>query len=333
MPRRLAIGVPVDGPIEWQRLFTYGQAADEAGVETVFVPETWGRDAFSILVRLAERTSRIKLATGIVNVFSRSPAALAQQFATLDEISNGRAIVGLGTSGARVVEHFHGVPFAPSATRLREVIEIVRLLLAQQPLQYKGRLFNLERGFTLRFTPLRSRLPIYLASFRPAGVRLTAELADGWLPLMIPIERLAEEVARVRALVTQVGRDPSALIVRAPGHVVVTNDPATGRQQHKRTVAYYLARMGDYYHTHLSEMGRAEDVTAIRAAWAAGGSATGTEAVSDDLAESLAAIGSVERCIGRLDEEAAAGVDLHQARLADDIAGGDLRGVFERLVG
>lgn len=333
MPRRLAISVAVDGQIDRQRQFAYVQAADEAGVETVFVPETWGRDAFSVLVQLAERTSRIKLATGIVNVFSRSPAALAQQFATLDEISDGRTIVGLGTSGARVVEHFHGVPFAPSATRLREVIQILRMLFAQQPLQFEGRLFQLERGFTLRFTPLRSWLPIYLASFRPAGVRLTAELADGWLPLMIPIKRLAEEVARARALVTQAGRSPSELVVRAPGHVVVTNDAAANRQQHKRTLAYYLARMGDYYHTHLSEMGRAEEVAAIRAAWAAGSSAAGTEAVSDDLADSLAAIGSVERCIERLDEEAAAGVDLHQVRIADDHAEAELRHVFERLVG
>ena len=169
MARRLAVTIGIDGEIDRQRLFDYVRAADEAGVETVFVPETWGRDAFSILVQLADRTSRIRLGTGIVNVYSRSPAALAQHFATLDELSGGRIIAGLGTSGPRVIEHFHGVPFGRSATRLREVVQILRMLFAGEPLRFVGQTFRLERGFTFRFKPLRDRIPIYLASFRPAG--------------------------------------------------------------------------------------------------------------------------------------------------------------------
>jgi alkanesulfonate monooxygenase SsuD/methylene tetrahydromethanopterin reductase-like flavin-dependent oxidoreductase (luciferase family) len=332
MPRRLSITVNPDGELDRARVFDYVRAADEVGVWAVFVPETWGRDAFSILVQLAERTRQIRLATGIVNVFSRSPGALAQQFATLDELSGGRVIAGLGTSGPQVIEHFHGVPFGRSATRLREVTRLLRMLLRQEPLRYEGQLFCLERGFTLRFRLLREDVPIYLATFRPAGVRLTAELADGWMPLMIPIERLDKEVGGVRELVRAGGREPSALDVRSPGQVTVTADVDRSRHEHKRTLAFYLARMGHFYHTHLAEMGRADEVARIRAAWDAGGSAAGAAAVSDDLSEALARVGSVERCVERLDEQAAAGVDVHQVSVAG-YEGPELGRVFERLVG
>jgi alkanesulfonate monooxygenase SsuD/methylene tetrahydromethanopterin reductase-like flavin-dependent oxidoreductase (luciferase family) len=201
MGRRLSITVDLaGGEADRKQTIAYVQAADEAGVETVFVTEAWGREPFGPLAILADRTSRITLGTSIVNVFSRTPAALAQHFTTLDEISGGRAIAGLGTSGKLVIEEFHGIPFERPATRLRETIEIMRLLFASEPLRYDGKIFQFSRGFTLRFTPLRPNIPIYLASFRPAGLKLVAELADGWLPMMIPIERLADEVGKVRAL-------------------------------------------------------------------------------------------------------------------------------------
>ena len=333
MARRLAVRIELDGDVDRERQFAYVRAADEAGVEVVFMPETWGRDVFSLLVQAAERTRHIQLGPGIVNVFSRSPAALAQHLATLDEISGGRAIAGFGTSGPLVIEHFHGVPFVRPARRLRETIEIFRALVAGRPLQHEGELFRLERGFTFRFTPVRDRIPVYLASFRPAGVRLAAELADGWLPMMIPIERLSGEVATFRDRVAAGGRDPADVTVRSPGEVVVTPDPASARARHKRTLAYYVARMGDFYHTHLTEMGHAADVERIRAAWDGGGSAAGAAAVSDQLSGSLAVVGSIEACLARLDEQAAAGVDLHQVTVAgiDDPA--ELRRTFERLVG
>lgn len=333
MARRLAIRVELDGDVDRERQFAYIRAADEAGVEAAFAPETWGRDVFSLLVQVAERTSRIQLGPGIVNVFSRSPAALAQHLATLDDISGGRVIAGFGTSGPLVVEHFHGVPYRRPARRLREVIEIFRTLVAGRPLQHEGELFRLERGFTLRFTPVRDRIPVYLASFRPAGVRLAAELADGWLPMMIPIERLAGEVARFRSLLGAAGRDPAGVTVRSPGEIVVTSDPDAARARHTRALAYYVARMGDFYHTHLTDMGHGDDVRRIRAAWAEGGSSAGAAAVSDGLSGALFVAGPVEACLARLDEQAAAGVDLHQVTVAgiDDPA--ELRRTFARLVG
>src|SRR5215470_11721195 len=152
MARRLCISIDWQGSLDTSKVLERVAIADEAGVDTILIPEAWGRDCFTLLTLLADRTKRIRLGTGIVNVFSRTPAALAQHFATLDELSGGRMVAGFGTSGANVIEHFHGVKFEPSLTRLKETIEIFNTLIRHEPLQYHGKLFTLERGFTLRFT-------------------------------------------------------------------------------------------------------------------------------------------------------------------------------------
>ena len=337
MARRLSITVDLAGSDD-DRARTYGyvQAADEAGVETVFVTEAWGREPFGPLAILADRTTRITLGTSIVNIFSRTPAALAQHFTTLDEISGGRAIAGLGTSGKLVIEEFHGIPFEKPATRLRETILIMRTLFAGEPLRFDGEVFKFGRGFTLRFTPFRPNIPIYLASFRPAGMRLVAELADGWLPMMIPLERLTEQVAEMRAMVAKAGRDPASVVAKSPGLVIVTRDVAATRLAQKRNLAYYVARMGVYYHTHLTAMGRGEEVDAIRKAWDEGSSTAGASAVSDDLSEAFARIvtpDQLDDAVARLDQQIAAGVDLHQIVISgvDDAA--EQKHILEHLVG
>jgi alkanesulfonate monooxygenase SsuD/methylene tetrahydromethanopterin reductase-like flavin-dependent oxidoreductase (luciferase family) len=337
MARRLSITVDLAGGGAVRGdTFAYVQAADEAGVETVFVTEAWGHEAFGPLAILADRTSRVTLGTGIVNVFSRTPAALAQHFATLDELSNGRAIAGLGTSGKLVIEQFHGLPFERPATRLRETMEILRLLIAGQPLRFDGQVFQFERGFTLRFTPIRPAIPIYLASFRPAGLRLVAELADGWLPMMIPLERLAGAVERLRDMIAAAGRDRASVVAKSPGSVIVTTDVPAARLAEKRKLAYYVARMGVYYAAHLTEMGRGAEVEAIRQAWDSGGSTAASDAVSDDLVGAFARIvtpDQLDDAAARLDEQAAAGVDLHEITLAGIAEPGEQRRIFEHLIG
>ena len=337
MARRLSITVDLaGGDHDRTRVYAYVQAADEVGVETVFVTEAWGREPFGPLAILADRTSRITLGTSIVNVFSRTPAALAQHFTTLDEISGGRAIAGLGTSGKLVIEEFHGIPFEKPATRLRETIQIMRLLFAGEPLRFDGDVFKFGRGFTLRFTPFRRNIPIYLASFRPAGMRLVAELADGWLPMMIPIERLADQVGEMRAMVAKAGRDPSSVVAKSPGLVIVTRDVPTARLAQKRNLAYYVARMGVYYHTHLTAMGRGEEVDAIRQAWDEGSSSAGAAAVPDDLSAAFATIvtpDQLDDAVARLDEQIAAGVDLLLVVISGLVDTAEQRRILEHLIG
>src|SRR5882672_2699885 len=130
MARKLAIGVNWQGRLDFKAVIERAKIADAAGIHSIWVAEAWGRDAFTLLTLLAEHTRKIRLATGIVNSYSRTPAALAQHFGTLDELSEGRMIIGLGTSGPQVIEHFHGVKFDPPLTRLREYVDVINSLIA-----------------------------------------------------------------------------------------------------------------------------------------------------------------------------------------------------------
>ncbi len=311
MTRRLCIGFNWQGNQDREAAFERVKMADEAGMDSVFVAEAWGQDAFTLLTQLAERTKRIKLGTGIVNYYSRSPAALAQHFGTLDELSEGRMIIGLGASSANVIEHFHGIPFNPTLARMKETVDIINMLMAGQPLNYKGKWFDLQRGFTLRFKPFRDHIPVYIASFRPRAVRVVAEVADGWMPTMIPIRRMKAEVDKFLDYARKAGRDPGQLTIRSSGGVTVTKDRERARLAAKANTAFYVARMGDFYYQQLCDMGFADEVNAIRRAWREGGSGAGYAAVTDELSNALGVAGSVEECRDRLQEQEAAGVNLH----------------------
>jgi F420-dependent oxidoreductase-like protein len=332
MARTLSMSFNWQGPMDYAQACARVRLAEEAGVDTVWVAEAWGRDCFTILTLLARETTRIKLGTGIVNCYSRTPAALAQHFATLDEFSGGRMIIGLGTSGHRVIEHFHGVPFQPSLTRLREYVEIMRMILAGEPLKYQGKVFRLERGFRLRFPPVRSSIPIFIASLTPKSVAQTAAIADGWMPVMIPLQHLAPEVAAFRQLVRDAGREPQSIIVRSPGAVTVTRDIDKAREESKAHLAFYITNMGDFYREQLIRLGYEEAVSKVRKAWDEGGRAAGTMAVPEALIDSLFFAGPVEACIERLEAQTAAGIDMHTVRVEANDAG-EMMQILQRLVG
>jgi len=329
MARKICLTLDWQGALDRERLLRQVEIADRVGVDTVWVAEAWGRDAFSLLTQLAERTRRIQLGTGIVNIYSRTPAALAQHFATLDELSGGRAVAGFGTSGPQVIEHFHGVPFRPALARLRETIEIFNRLIAGEPLRHSGRLFKLERGFTLRFQPVRPHIPVWVASLNPGALRITAELADGWMPVMIPRRDLAAEIGAFRERAVAAGRAAHAVAVRSPDRAIVAlEDRRTAERQAAGTLAFYIARMGTFYGAQLERFGYGEAVARVREAWKQGGADAGIDAVPRELREAITTVGSIAECAAALDAEHQAGVDLHnvsvQTRSADE---------FERALG
>jgi F420-dependent oxidoreductase-like protein len=319
MAVKLAISFDWQGGLDREQALDRVKIAEESGVDSVWIPEAWGRDCFTLLTQLAERTKRIRLGTGIVNVYSRTPAALAQHFATLDELSGGRMIAGFGTSGINVIEHFHGVPFEPSLTRLREVVEIFQMIIRREPLRYSGKLFRLERGFTLRFAPPRARIPVHLATLNPKALALTAQVADGWLPVMIPIDKLGSEVAAMRQRLSGAGRDPQAFEVHAPGGVTVAADPARPRAEmaHAGTIAFYIGRMGVYYARQLERFGFAQEVERVKEAWSQG-SAAAAAAVPSAMRRRLGTVGDVAECRERLAAEAEAGADIHRVHVVAD---------------
>src|SRR3989442_4280872 len=143
------------------------ERAEALGFDSVWVPEAWGTDAISLLGALAARTERIRLGSGIVNVFSRTPSLLGQTAATLDLISNGRFILGLGTSGHQVVSGWHGMRFDRPLQRRRETVEIVRRVLRQEPLRFGGEFFTPDQGLNLLVRPIHATVPNFLGTLTP----------------------------------------------------------------------------------------------------------------------------------------------------------------------
>jgi F420-dependent oxidoreductase-like protein len=329
---KLSVGVNWQGPQDSERVFETARAADESGVHSLWTTEAWGRDAFTPLALLADRTKNVQLGTSIVNIFSRTPAALAQHFATLDELSGGRMIIGLGTSGANVIEHFHGVKFERGLRRLREYVEIIDTLIAGQPLNYEGEIFTLGRGFTLRFDTVRPHIPIYIAALNPASVRQTGRIADGWLPIWTPLEKMPEAVKQIRAAAQKAGRNPDDLTIRSPGGITITKDVERAKAGVAGGLAFYVSRMGVFYYEHIARLGYADEAAAIKRAWEQGGSQAGAAAVPESLQQGVSFVtDSVDAARERLAEQEAAGITLHDVNVQAD-SPQERAKVYERLV-
>jgi F420-dependent oxidoreductase-like protein len=313
MAKRLGLQIGFTGGRE-ERLDVVERVkiAEDLGVESVWVAEAWGRDAFSILTQLALETSKIQLGTAIVNVFSRTPAVLAMTFGTLDDLSQGRAIVGLGSSGANVIEHWHGVKFEKPATRLREYIEIINTIMRQEKLNYDGKIFKLQRGFTAQFPTYRDHVPTYIASITPKSVVQTGEIADGWIPIYWSKDKIGEGVDMLMEGAKKAGKSRSDITV-APSTVLQVTEAGTDEQIRmaaRGPIAFYIGRMGTYYYEMLERHGYEEEVKKVKEGWAARDPRAAAMGVSDRLLEQTAVVGPVESCAEQLDERRALGVDL-----------------------
>jgi len=313
MTKRIGLQIGFAGsPSERDDLVKRVQVADDLGVESVWVAEAWGRDAFSMLTQLALATKKIQLGTAIVNVFSRTPAVLAMTFGTLDELSQGRAIIGLGSSGKNVIEHWHGVPFEKPATRLREYIEIINMIMRREKLNYDGKVFKLARGFTAQFPTFRDHIPTYIASITPKSMVQTGEVADGWIPIYWPKDKIRAGVETIMEGARKAGKSRGDITV-APALVMQITDAASEekmRAQARAPIAFYVGRMGTYYYEMLERHGFEAEVAKIKEGWAARDPAAAAAGVSDRMLDQTAIVGPLERCKEELDERRSLGVDL-----------------------
>src|SRR3989441_5506974 len=253
-------------PGPWSEVMEKVKLADELGYDSIWLGESWGYELFTSMADLVRLTKRIKIGAGIANIYSRTPALLASTVATLDERSNGRIILGLGPSGANVIEHWHGVPFQKPLKRTREYVEIIRMILRSERLVYHGEFFNLERGFKLRFKPPRADLPIYIAAMGPKNVVQTGEIADGVLPVYWPGNRWGELRGQLDEGARIAGRPPhSAMIAPYITSVVLSEnvtdeERAAARFAAATPLAFYIGRMGVYYSEMLTRNGYGPDV-------------------------------------------------------------------------
>ena len=307
------VGIVADNPNfpePWEAIVAKVRLADELGYDSVWLGETWGYDIVSSLGDLVRATSRIKVGAGIMNVFSRSPGVIASTAATLDERSGGRFVLGLGSSGPQVIEHWHGATYDKPLRRLREYVDIVNMVMRREPLNYPGEVFHLERGFKLRFKPVRDHIPIYLASLSPKSIEQAGAIADGILPTFWPVTAAPALRQTLDAASTLAGRAAEAVAI-APyiTSAVVADEEQRqlARMLARAPIAWYVGRMGTFYADMLRRNGFTDEVAAIQAGWQTGPEAAAS-AVSDAMLDATAIVGTPEEVAQRLVDWAQMGV-------------------------
>jgi F420-dependent oxidoreductase-like protein len=228
---------------------------EKAGLDTIWIAEAYGFDSPTLMGYLAAKTETVEIGAAILNVFSRTPSAIAQTAAGLDNVSGGRAIIGLGASGPQVIEGFHGLPYEKPLVRTREVIEIVRSALRREVLDYDGRVFHLPlpegqgtglgKPLKMLTKPERSAVPLYIAALGDLSVKGAAEYADGWLPFLFSPERAAgvwgESLAKGAA---KRSADLAPLEIAAGGMVAIGEDVKGFLDFARPLFALYIGGMG-----------------------------------------------------------------------------------------
>lgn len=302
------IGVNVDltGPMD--RLPGHLRDLEAAGASMVWVAEAYGRDAVSVLGFCAAATSRLRLGSAVLNVFSRTPALLAQTAAALDELAGGRFELGLGASGPQVIEGWHGVLFDSPVQRTREVVEVCRRVWRREVVEFTGRTVRIpvEHGtglgkpLKLMSRPVRADIPVWIAGIGPRNVRLTAEVAHGWLPPLFIPDR-AEPVWGADLRKGAAARDPAlpTLRIGVGAHAEVTaGDPAAiraARDRARPSLARYIGGMGaasaNFYNDLVRRYGFVADAERVQRLYLGGQVDAAAAALSDDLVEALTVCG------------------------------------------
>ncbi|HEY4845361.1 MAG TPA: LLM class F420-dependent oxidoreductase [Candidatus Dormibacteraeota bacterium] len=309
---KLGLNLPYEGSVSFPEAAELAQRAEALGFESVWMPEAYGTDAVSILGALAARTERIQLGTGIVNVFSRTPALLAQTAATLDLISGGRFILGLGTSGHQVISGWHGMAFDRPLLRMRETIAIVRQVLRRDRLLFEGEVFHLDKGLKLLARPVRETVPIYLATLTPGGLRLTGEVADGWIPTLFSPGHMDLFRPNLEAGARVAGRSLDSLAIAPHVPVSIDDDRARAREALKPWVALYVGGMGskskNFYNDLVSQYGFADDARRLQELYLGGKQLEAIRRVPDALVDAISIAGPPSYVREQLGVWASAGV-------------------------
>lgn len=296
---------------KWDGAVRVAQVADQLGYDSLWLGETWGYELFTSMADIIQHTEQIKVGAGIANVFTRSAALIAMSAATVDELSGGRVLLGLGSSGNIVIERLHGIPFERPLTRIREYVEIINTLMRGERLHHSGDIFELQQGFRLRMNPIRDRIPIYVASITPKSLRQSGAIADGILPIYWPGHKYRWLREQLDEASIEAGR-PAGSVKIAPYITTALIESPDERErlrlEARRPVAFYIGRMGRFYAEHLERHGYVEEVAAVRKGWEDGhDEAAG--AVSDELLDATALVGTADEIAGRLREWTSNGLD------------------------
>jgi F420-dependent oxidoreductase-like protein len=329
----LGYAPPGTNPTE---LVALAQEAERLGYDSAWAAEAWGTDAVTVLSWLAATTTTLKVGSAILQIPARTPANTAMTAMTLDLMSGGRFLLGLGVSGPQVVEGWHGQPWGKPLARTREYVDIVRAALARNTIEHHGDHYDIPysgpgaTGFgkplKLMARPLRADVPIYLAALGPKNVELAAEIADGWLPLFLSPERF-DKVYRPHLVGARENFEIAAGV-----HVVVGDDLDACRLPVKQALALYVGGMGargqNFYNALARRYGYEREAEEIQELFLGGKQREAVAAVPDALVDEVALVGPRERIADRLQAWRDCGVtallcqtrDMDTVRLMTELA-------------
>jgi 5,10-methylenetetrahydromethanopterin reductase len=272
----------------------------KTSVETIWIPETWGMENFSMLSAVSQKAPKQKIGSSIINIFSRSPASIAMGAVTVDTISNSRLILGLGTSSTAIVEDFHGYEFKNPVLRMKEYVEIIKLILSGHTVDYSGKIFNLK-NFKLLVKPPREKIPIYLAAVNQKMVELTWDIGDGVIFYLRPLEEMKKTIQKMQS--------KRKIDVTCQFITCVSHDTELAIDKGKKTLAFYVS-VGKIYRDFLAKNGFENETRNIFEEFNQSGFQSNHELVTDKMINSLTLAGNPENCIKQLTKFKETGVDL-----------------------
>jgi len=272
----------------------------ETNIDSIWIPETWGMENFSMLGAVSSETKSQKIGSSIINIYSRSPSTISMGAATTDILSNGRLILGLGTSSVPIVEDFHGNEFETPVQRMREYVEIIRLSLSKKQINYSGKIFNLK-NFTLLIKPKRQSIPIYLAAINQRMVNLAWELGDGVIFYLRPLDEMKKTISKMQ---TERKIDVACQIITC-----ISNNSEEAIQRAKKTLAFYIS-VGKVYREFLAKNGFENENNNIFEEFKKSGFKSNHELITDSMLNSLCISGSPEEVKVQLEKFRDTGINL-----------------------
>ncbi len=277
------------------------QEAERLGYDSVWAAEAYGSDAATVLAWLAAGTSTIKLASGIFQMPGRSPAMTAMTAATIDELSGGRMILGIGSSGPQVAEGWHGQRFARQLQRTREYVAVVRQALARERLEYHGETLELPlpdgpgKALKLMITPVQERIPIYLAAIGPRNTALAGEIADGWMPTFFSPEHVDGFRGLLQEGAKRSGRTLEGFDIAPTVQACVSDDRDAARDLMRPILALYIGGMGsrkqNFYNQLVQRYGFATAAAEIQDLYLDGRKVEAAEAIPAELIDMVSLCG------------------------------------------
>jgi 5,10-methylenetetrahydromethanopterin reductase len=301
------IGINPSSLFNTQDILEFAKLLDNRPqVNSIWIPESWGREAFVMLGAIASLTSKIKLGTSIVSMFSRSPATTAMAASTLDNISKNRTIIGIGASTPILAENWHGTKFEYPLKRMKEYVTCFKIISSGETINFDGNFFKLK-NMKIMHPSSRKKIPVFLGAVNSGMIKLATDIADGTILYLRPFNELKETVQNIRSVTSKKSKnfEISSVFIAA----ISNRFPELARRRAAKTLAFYVA-VGKYYSEFLSSHGFKNEVEQISNDYLTNGIENISKFVTDHMLDSLTICGTVEDCIRTLKRFVSCGISL-----------------------